>query len=224
MISKRSVLALLGGCLVYLGAKEYSLAPGGPLGTMLTGASLSFFWRAQGWTETNNPVLGVVSVAWNVLEPALFSLVGAEVDVFQITPRDIVIACAIMAVSMLVRLIFFYLVIVIRKQFTWREILVGLIVWFPKATVLAALSPQVLDNVRKARFSPPEEVSEEFTIARMVLLASVMEMIVTAPIGYVALNWLGEKLLPKGKVLDKEAAIRLTINEAQFNSAPVTRV
>nr|CAD7595160.1 unnamed protein product [Timema genevievae] len=67
------------------------------------------------------------------------------------------------------------------------------IAWFPKATVQAALGPVALDIARKQSMS--DEIQ---TLASQVLTISVLSILVTAPLGAMAISLTGPRLLNKG--------------------------
>lgn len=63
--------------------------------------------------------------------------------------------------------------------------------WLPKATVQAALSPQPLDQLRDQPDSP------DLPIAKLLLTTAVLAIIITAPIGSIAISLTGPILLNK---------------------------
>ncbi|CAH1388392.1 unnamed protein product [Nezara viridula] len=203
VVPLRCCLLALGSLCVYLGAKQYDVSAGGPLGSLATGCVSAYFWRAQGWTEANNPVLSVYNVKWNLLEAVLFGFVGAEVDVYGTTLQDLLFCCGFLVITLFIRLTCFAACVSLSGKFNWKEVCLGTLVWLPKATVLAALSPQVIDMCRKVFGDDTDETSDHFRRSKFIVLSAVFDMIVTAPVSYVIVNRLAAKMLRKPKAESK---------------------
>merc|ERR1719466_513109 len=65
--------------------------------------------------------------------------------------------------------------------------------WIPKATVQAALGPIFLE---RAKFG---EMTEMYHIGEQILTLAVLAILITAPIGALAIMGLGPKLLKKNE-------------------------
>ncbi|XP_014288878.1 sodium/hydrogen exchanger 9B2 isoform X2 [Halyomorpha halys] len=200
VVPLRCSLLVLGSVCVYLGAKQYDVSAGGPLGALATGCVSAYFWRSQGWTETNNPVLSIYNVMWNLLEAVLFGFVGAEVDVHGTTLQDLLFCGGFLVITISIRLTCFAACVALKGKFNWKEVFLGTLVWLPKATVLAALSPQVIDMCRKVFGNDTDETSDSFRRSKFIILSAVFDMIITAPVSYIIVNSQAPKLLRKPKV------------------------
>lgn len=200
VVPLRCCLLFLGSLCVYLGAKQFDVSAGGPLGSLAVGCVSAYFWRSQGWTESSNPVLDIYNVMWNLLEAVLFGFVGAEVDVYGTTLQDLLFCCGFLVITIFIRLTCFAACIALKRRYNWKEVFLGTLVWLPKATVLAALSPQVIDMCRKVFGDDTDETSDYFRWSKFIILSAVFDMIVTAPVSYVGVNCLARKLLRKPKV------------------------
>lgn len=70
----------------------------------------------------------------------------------------------------------------------------------------------MIDGLRLVRSEPWSDNPQEITAAQLVLLVSVIEMMVTAPVSYLAKRRFFEKLLQQRKKEDKDVYRELTID------------
>ncbi|XP_063611822.1 sodium/hydrogen exchanger 9B2-like, partial [Penaeus indicus] len=78
-----------------------------------------------------------------------------------------------------------------------KERLFVALAWVPKATVQAAIGSQALDFAQKSEAGP-----EIVRLGEQVLTITVLVILITAPLGAVAIMLSAPKLLSKGKTKD----------------------
>ena len=76
---QRLVVLVGGGLLALFGLPHLDLPGAGPLAVLVMAFVVGLGWRRQGWGD-DNPVTSALATAWTLLQPLLFSLIGAEVD------------------------------------------------------------------------------------------------------------------------------------------------
>ncbi|ASB47669.1 cation:proton antiporter [Alkalitalea saponilacus] len=117
--------------------------------------------------------------SWIFAEIILFTLVGAEVDVFLALEAGVagllIIAAGLLARSVGV------MVSLIKTGFSFKERFFCILAYSPKATVQAAIGA-----VPMAMGVPGGDV---------ILTIAVLSIVVTAPLGAIAMNFAGERIL-----------------------------
>ena len=98
---------------------------------------------------------------------------------------------AVLAIGLTIRIIVSYLSVLGGDLSTKERIFVAL-AWLPKATVQAALGPVLLDKIAK-----DDEFKEWNDLGLQVLTIAVLVILITAPIGSVAITLMGPRLLNK---------------------------
>nr|CAD7194577.1 unnamed protein product [Timema douglasi] len=139
-----------------------------------------------------NPVEDTFSTFWKVFQPILFGLIGTEIDFNRLDSQTIALGLGVLFVGLTVRVLVCFLV-TLGGTLNFKERFFVTIAWFPKATVQAALGPVALDIARKQSMS--DEIQ---TLASQVLTISVLSILVTAPLGAMAISLTGPRLLNKG--------------------------
>ena len=139
-----------------------------------------------------------------MLQPLLFSLIGAEVDLASIEADVVGLAVAVLCIGLVVRLLVSQ-VAVMGGGLTWRERLFVALSWLPKATVQAAIGPLALDKAKSllvtsgvtcdSVVSSDSQVCAMLHQGNIVLTVSVLVIIITAPLGAVAILMTGPRLL-----------------------------
>ena len=77
---QRLVMVVGAGLLALFGLPHLDLPGAGPLAVLVMAFVVGLGWRRQGWGDDNEVTRRLAS-GWLVLQPLLFSLIGAEVDV-----------------------------------------------------------------------------------------------------------------------------------------------
>ncbi|KAM4536639.1 sodium/hydrogen exchanger 9B2-like isoform 2-T2 [Odontesthes bonariensis] len=167
------------------------------------------FLAALGWKSDKVPVAAMVGQAWDVFQPLLFGLIGAEITIATLSPSTVGLGMACICVGLVIRLLFTFL-LVHFGGFNLKEKLFIAVAWLPKATVQAAIGSKALDMAR--------ETGDE-TLIRFgldVLTLAVLAILTTAPIGALGIGLAGPRLLArqvKAEETEDEAA-------APCNSGP----
>ncbi|THD22638.1 Sodium/hydrogen exchanger domain-containing protein 1 [Fasciola hepatica] len=124
-----------------------------------------------------NSMRQTLAAVWWFVQPILFSLIGAEVNLYTLggasTGRGV--ACLIIAV--LIRMGATILA-VLPSNLNMRERVFVAFAWLPKATVQAAIGPVALDTARQLHSS-----AEIIGYGEVVLTLAAIAIILTAPIG-----------------------------------------
>lgn len=185
------------GALGMFGSHKVGLESSGPIAVL----SLAFV-TGLGWRRSDNKdpeVTVYYRVLWEVFQPALFVLIGAEIDVGRIDPGTIGwgLLALLVCLSLRVATSFF---VVMGAGFSMLERLFIAIAWLPKATVQAAIGSQALDYVR-LHGDDPEDVIR----GQQVVTIAVMVILVTAPIGAAAIKLTGPRFLAKQQPTDSHA-------------------
>ncbi|CAB4028608.1 sodium hydrogen exchanger 9B2-like [Paramuricea clavata] len=188
----RFVLLSSLGLLSLFGLRRANFSGAGALGSLV----LSFV-AGLGWSESDKKQIGeAMSVVWDFFMPLLFALIGAEVNVEYMESRLIGRGIAILVVGMIPRLLMVYFV-VSRNNFTRKEKIFLMLSWIPKATVQAAIGSITLDAARDKGFVG--QYQERHGVE--ILTLSVLSILITAPIGAIAMTVTGQKLLQKSNVV-----------------------
>ncbi|KAG8224184.1 hypothetical protein J437_LFUL002306 [Ladona fulva] len=209
------VLMLFGGGLVaVIGSEEIGFGGAGPLGCITAAFVSCVCWTSQGWDIEDNPVATAFEVFWIIFEPILFGLTGTEIKLHELEPKLVSIGLCILIVRILATI-----VISIGCKLNLKEKIFVSLSWMAKATVQAALGPVVLGLLTGKGeghghghgHAPVSEHAPEFNStvvdfnkdpeqiewAKAVLVISVLSIMLTAPIGALAIALSGPRLLKK---------------------------
>lgn len=208
------VLMLFGGGLVaVIGSEEIGFGGAGPLGCITAAFVSCVCWTSQGWDIEDNPVATAFEVFWIIFEPILFGLTGTEIKLNELEPKLVSIGISILIVGIVIRILC-TIVISIGCKLNLKEKIFVSLSWMAKATVQAALGPVVLGLLtgkgegKHGHGGPETEVhpleedalienTEEIEWAKIVLVISVLSIMLTAPIGAIAISLSGPRLLKK---------------------------
>ncbi len=146
-------------------------------------------WRS---TKFEEQIQNNLKVFWLIFQPFLFALIGAEVKVSDITGNAIGLALLSLLIGLTIRMITSALV-VFGADLNLKEKLFISLAWLPKATVQAAIGPIALDFVQ-------EENLKDKELATLVLTIAVLSILITAPLGAIAIAITGPKLLNKSQI------------------------
>ncbi|XP_045075032.1 sodium/hydrogen exchanger 9B2-like, partial [Coregonus clupeaformis] len=104
------------------------------------------FLAALGWGTEKAPVAAVVGRFWDIFQPLLFGLIGAEITVSTLDPNTVGMGMACLATGLVTRVLFTFLM-VFFGGFNMKEKLFISMAWLPKATVqVSLLELQVYQN------------------------------------------------------------------------------
>ncbi|XP_054267845.1 sodium/hydrogen exchanger 9B2-like isoform X1 [Macrosteles quadrilineatus] len=192
LVWKRVVLIGCGGLSAVLGSSFAGYPGAGPLVAITSAFVASTVWAQQGWAADSNPVENIFSGIWQVMQPVLFALIGAEIDLTLLQPEILTWGLIVIAAALVMR-VFACSLVLVGGKLNFKEVVFVNLAWLPKATVQAALAPQALDMARKSVDPSAADLqrgSEFLTIA-------VLSILITAPLGSIGASVAGPRLLAK---------------------------
>ncbi|ROT75079.1 putative mitochondrial sodium/hydrogen exchanger 9B2-like [Penaeus vannamei] len=184
------------GLLAVFGSQMAQFGGAGALGCLVMAFVAGIGWRRQGMSEDNNPVDDKLLIMWELFQPFLFSLIGAEIQVSELDIGTVGWGLVTLAIGLVFRMATSFLVVMGGNLNIKERIFVAL-AWVPKATVQAAIGSQALDFAEKSGAGP-----EIVRLGEQVLTITVLVILITAPLGAVAIMLSAPKLLSKGKTKD----------------------
>ena len=187
-------LILLGGGLIALfGSHLIDFDAAGGLATIIMAFVAGIEWRREGW-DSNNPVSKTFHKMWIILEPAVFALIGTEIEIKNINPKTLGLSVLVLVIALMLRTLVNFRVVKSVK-FNAREKIFMAIAWMPKATMHG---PIFLDNVLKHHehhWENPGDKEMYTAIGNDILTMAVLSILITAPLGAFATLELGPKML-----------------------------
>uniref|UniRef100_A0A6A7G0F7 Sodium/hydrogen exchanger 9B2-like n=2 Tax=Hirondellea gigas TaxID=1518452 RepID=A0A6A7G0F7_9CRUS len=183
------------GLFALFGSHKIEFGGAGALAVLSMAFVAGIGYRRQGWGD-DNPVPQHCNVAWSFLQPMLFALIGTEIQVLSLELDTVGLGIATLCVSLSCRVVTTFFV-VLGSGLNIRERLFVALAWLPKATVQAAIGSTALDYAR--RIGAEEE---EIVRAKQVLTIAVLVILVTAPIGAIAIMKSAPRLLVKERSAD----------------------
>jgi len=197
-------LILLGGGLIALfGSHLIDFDAAGGLATIIMAFVAGIEWRKEGW-NSHNPVSKTFHRMWIILEPAVFALIGTEIEIKNINPKTLGLSILVLVIALAIRLFVNYRA-VNGVKFNAREKIFMAVAWIPKATVHG---PIFLDNVMKHHnhhWENPEDKQMYVEMGNDILTMAVISILITAPLGAFAMLALGPKLLETNQKTDTTA-------------------
>uniref|UniRef100_A0A3B4V306 Sodium/hydrogen exchanger 9B2-like n=1 Tax=Seriola dumerili TaxID=41447 RepID=A0A3B4V306_SERDU len=148
------------------------------------------FLAALGWKIDKAPVAAMVGRSWDVFQPLLFGLIGAEITIATLSPSTVGLGLACISIGLVIRLLVTFL-LVHFGGFNLKEKLFIAVAWLPKATVQAAIGSKALDMAREEG----DEALIKFGLD--VLTLAVLAILTTAPIGALGIGLAGPRLLAR---------------------------
>ncbi|XP_066430048.1 sodium/hydrogen exchanger 9B2-like isoform X2 [Eleutherodactylus coqui] len=200
---KRSYLILALSLFAVFGSLFFGFPGSGGLCTLVTA-----FLAGIGWAGEKAVVEDIIAVGWDIFQPLLFSLIGAEISVSSLRPETVGLCAATLGVALVVRICFTFLM-VSWAGFNVKEKVFISLAWMPKATVQAAIGSVALDMARHTGNTQFEDYGMD------VLTIAFLAILLTAPIGALIIGMLGPKMLQKSNLcLDPEES-ELTENRTE---------
>ncbi|XP_036814328.1 sodium/hydrogen exchanger 9B2 isoform X3 [Oncorhynchus mykiss] len=185
LVLRRSVMLLGLSVFAVFGSHVAGFSGAGGLCTLVMA-----FIAALGWGETKGPVAAVVGRFWDIFQPLLFGLVGAQITVSTLDPNTVGLGMACLGTGLVIRVLFTFLM-VFFGGFNTKEKLFISVAWLPKATVQAAIGSKALDMARVSG----DEVLVKYGLD--VLTVAVLAILTTAPIGALGIGLAGPRLLTR---------------------------
>lgn len=187
LVMKRSFLVLGLSVFAVFGSAVAGFPGSGGLCTILLA-----FLGGIGWGAGKTRVEEVVSWMWDICQPLLFGLIGAEIRISAMEGHAVGLGIASLLIALLVRVLF-TLVCVLCAGFNMKEKLFIALAWMPKATVQAAIGSTALDMARTKN----DEQLQKYGMD--VLTVAVLAILFTAPVGALIIGLSGPRLLQKPK-------------------------
>jgi len=196
-------LILLGGGLIALfGSHLIDFDAAGGLATIIMAFVAGIEWRREGW-DSNNPVSKTFHRMWIILEPAVFALIGTEIEIKNINPKTLGLSILVLVIALMIRTLVNFRAVK-NIKFNAREKIFMAIAWMPKATMHG---PIFLDHVLKHHdhhWENPEDKEMYVAIGNDILTMSVLSILITAPLGASAMLALGPKMLETNQKTEKD--------------------
>ncbi|XP_050417679.1 sodium/hydrogen exchanger 9B2 [Patella vulgata] len=186
----RFALVFGGGLFSVFGSRTLELPGAGALACLTLAFVAAHGWRRHGWTGAN-PVTTLMGRLWQIFQPLLFGLIGAEVDITKVKVDLIGAGIGVLFIGLSVRVVVSFLVMY-GTDLNLREKLFVPFAWLPKATVQAAVGSVALDTAREKGGDP-----ELIELGTKVLAMAVLVIIITAPLGALAISITAPRLLTK---------------------------
>lgn len=187
LVMKRSFLVLGLSIFAVFGSAVAGFPGSGGLCTILLA-----FLGGIGWGAGKTRVEEVVSWMWDIFQPLLFGLIGAEIRISEMEGHAVGLGIASLLIALLVRVLFTF-VCVLFAGFNMKEKLFIALAWMPKATVQAAIGSTALDMARTKH----DETLQKYGLE--VLTVAVLAILFTAPVGALIIGLSGPRLLQKPK-------------------------
>uniref|UniRef100_H3CYY8 Solute carrier family 9 member B2 n=1 Tax=Tetraodon nigroviridis TaxID=99883 RepID=H3CYY8_TETNG len=203
VVMKRSFLVLGLSVFAVFGSGVAGFPGSGGLCTLVLA-----FLAGLGWGTEKARVEEVVGWAWDVFQPLLFGLIGAEIRVSELeghTVGEAGLGIASLLIALLVRVLFTY-VCVLRAGFNLKEKAFIALAWMPKATVQAAIGSTALDMARSKKDLQLQKYGMD------VLTVAVLAILLTAPVGALVIGLAGPHLLRKPKSSGSGERVKPTLS------------
>eukprot|EP00063_Salmo_salar_P008455 XP_013983290.1 PREDICTED: mitochondrial sodium/hydrogen exchanger 9B2-like [Salmo salar] len=185
LVLRRSAMLLGLSVFAVFGSHVAGFSGAGGLCTLVMA-----FLAALGWGAEKGPVEAVVGRFWDIFQPLLFGLVGAQITVSTLDPITVGLGMACLGTGLVVRVLFTFLM-VFFGGFNTKEKLFISVAWLPKATVQAAIGSKALDMARVSG----DEVLVKYGLD--VLTVAVLAILTTAPVGALGIGLAGPRLLTR---------------------------
>ncbi|XP_072574557.1 sodium/hydrogen exchanger 9B2-like [Paramormyrops kingsleyae] len=192
LVMRRSFLLLGLSVLAVFGSRIAGFSGAGGLCTLVMA-----FLAGLSWRESKVPVAAVVGRFWDVFQPLLFGLIGAEITISTLDLNTVALGLATLSTGLVVRVLFTF-TMVLFAGFTFKEKVFIALAWLPKATVQAAIGSTALDMAR----AQGDAVLEKFGMD--ILTVTVLAILTTAPIGALSISLGGPRLLQRSTTTSPE--------------------
>ncbi|XP_037686288.1 sodium/hydrogen exchanger 9B2 isoform X1 [Choloepus didactylus] len=191
LVWKRAFLILGFSVLAVFSSMNFGFPGSGGLCTLVMA-----FLVGMRWTSKKAEVEKIIAVAWDIFQPLLFGLIGAEVSIASLRAETVGLCIATLGIAVLIRILTTFLMVCFAG-FNLKEKIFISFAWLPKATVQAAIGSVALDTAR----AHGEKQLEEYGMD--VLTVAFLAILITAPIGSLLIGLLGPRLLQKAEHQNK---------------------
>uniref|UniRef100_A0A8C6HD04 Solute carrier family 9, subfamily B (NHA2, cation proton antiporter 2), member 2 n=1 Tax=Mus spicilegus TaxID=10103 RepID=A0A8C6HD04_MUSSI len=187
LVWKRAFLVLGFAVFAVFSSVYFSFPGSGGLCTLVMA-----FLAGMRWTDKKSEVEKIIAVTWDVFQPLLFGLIGAEVSIVSLRAETVGLCVATLGIAVLIRILTTFLMVCFAG-FNIKEKIFISFAWLPKATVQAAIGSVALDTAR----SHGEKQLEDYGMD--VLTVAFLAILITAPIGSLLIGLLGPRVLQKSE-------------------------
>jgi NhaP-type Na+/H+ or K+/H+ antiporter len=207
---KRSIVLILLAVIMKFGFKNIKgigieFDGAGALGALIMACVAAQMWQ-RGWggpLATGTPdhhashsAETYLCFLWKVVsEPLLFAVIGSALDFSTLKGSTIPLACLLLVGCVAVRTIM-ALVATHSAGLNMKERLFVALAWLPKASVQAALGAIPLAKILEEKADEPD-FEDWKAWGSDILTTAVLSIILTAPLGLLAIQHLGPKWLEK---------------------------
>jgi NhaP-type Na+/H+ or K+/H+ antiporter len=182
----RCLLLIFAGVVALFGSPLIDFNGFGALATLSSAFVAGYSWKSD---NSDKDVSLLFANLWYIFQPLLFGLIGVAIDVSRLKVETVAYGLLTLACGLTLRFLATVLVVSFAGLNFKERLFVGL-AWLPKATVQAALASVVLDHAVNAGLG--REVVEWGTD---ILTVAVLVILVTAPVGAVAIMLSAPRLL-----------------------------
>ncbi|XP_040822827.1 sodium/hydrogen exchanger 9B2 [Ochotona curzoniae] len=201
LVWKRAFLVLGFSVFAVFSSVYFGFPGSGGLCTLVMAFLAGLRWNQKEDVEK------IVAVAWDIFQPLLFGLIGAEVSIASLKPGTVGLCVATLGFAVLIRILATFLMVCFAG-FNIKEKLFISFAWLPKATVQAAIGSVALDTARSAGDKQLEDYGMD------VLTVAFLAILITAPIGSLLIGLLGPRLLQKLEHQNRDEAETETSTQA----------
>ncbi|OCT99933.1 sodium/hydrogen exchanger 9B2 isoform X2 [Xenopus laevis] len=184
---KRSYLILALSVFAVFGSLYFGFPGSGGLCTLVMA-----FLAGIGWSTDKTVVEDIIAVFWDIFQPLLFGLIGAEISVASLKPQTVGLCIATLLIALIIRICISFLMVCF-SGFNLKEKIFISLAWMPKATVQAAIGSVALDTARGLGNKQYEDYGMD------VLTVAFLAILVTAPIGALVIGLTGPKMLERSE-------------------------
>ncbi|XP_018012556.2 sodium/hydrogen exchanger 9B2 [Hyalella azteca] len=185
-------MLLTAGLFALFGSRKIEFGGAGALAVLSMAFIAGVGFRRQGEADGDKILVGQhCNVAWGYLQPMLFALIGTEIQVLSLELGTVGLGVALLCISLTCRVVTTFFV-VLGSGLNIRERFFVALAWLPKATIQAAIGSTALDYA--VRIGAGEH---EIALAKQVLTIAVLVILITAPIGAIAIMTSAPRLLQR---------------------------
>ncbi|RWS03277.1 hypothetical protein B4U79_05953 [Dinothrombium tinctorium] len=203
---QRLLLTIFFGMFMLLLGAKYEVQGVGALGSLTMTFVAAMSWRKK---KHDLSVDFGLKILWNLFEPFLFGLIGAEVIITNLTLSSVTFSLVSLAIGLVMRCAT-VIVVCSGTDFNFKEKLFVSLAWLPKATVQAALGSVALDKVREMQ-EEGDVAKEYFDYGTLILNYAVISIFVTAPLGALMIAVTAPILLSKEEIEKQKSGSKIVI-------------
>ncbi|XP_035705834.1 sodium/hydrogen exchanger 9B2 isoform X2 [Folsomia candida] len=206
------LLMVLGGSVAsVLGYNKLGYSGAGVLSCLISSFTTACFWKKRGAVSDFETIRWMFTFLWKFFEPLLFGVIGCQIVVETLDKNVVVLGIGCLVVGSVVRFGTTF-IMVTKSGLSLKERIFFSIAWTPKATVQAAIGPMALDLAQKSG-----NIDDE-NLGLQVLTLAVLVILLTAPLGELAVIMAGPRLLSKPlQVMQEDIIVGRMSNQDQQN-------